>query len=66
MPDPTGVGIGALLAGLARRLIWSEKDFPACNAKIVPEGRGLPFSRRVVVHTTMEGTVTIVPVKPTE
>ena len=50
---------GAAAANLKRLFRWNAQSFPPCNATIVPESRGWPWNKRVVVHTTPEGDITI-------
>ena len=62
MVEPSSAAFGSiftLLGSVVKRFTYTQKDFPPCNAKIVRGGRALPFSRQVVVHTTLEGKVTV-------
>ena len=48
-------------AGLRALFTWSIPSFPPCHLKVIHEGRGWPWNRQILCHTTMEGAITVRP-----
>lgn len=52
---------GSVAVGLKRLFTWNYQSFPPCNMIVLKEGRGWPWSKQLVCHTTHEGDITIRP-----
>ena len=51
-----------LLPGLRHIIkLFSSRDVPVCNTRIVRAGRGLPWGKRVAVHPTGDGVINVKP-----
>ena len=51
---------GSVLRGVRKLFpITNTRDLPVCNTRILREGRGLPWNRRVAVHPTGEGVINV-------
>lgn len=54
---PGAAGAGALKG--AQLLFRYRNDIPVCNTRIMREGRGLPWNRRVALHPLKNGRLEI-------
>lgn len=50
----------SLVGGIRSLLrLTNTVDLPVCNTRIMREGRGLPWDRRVAVHPTSDGVTNV-------
>ena len=58
----TTIGFGAFAFKQLRAVLrWDKQTYPPCESHIQKIGRGLPWADRILVHTTTDGRIEMVP-----